>query len=130
MVVGGRRAGPAPRASQARGIVCRRARRTWELDKSMRVVPLGDDQLARRKSPKCAVRLPAGLVASDAGSNRKGQVVRAKLEAGAAASCCSLRTSKFRWRTHVTRSWFVPPIVIPLALFLSLMAYATLLAFH
>jgi hypothetical protein len=30
----------------------------------------------------------------------------------------------------VIKSWFVPPIVLPLALFLSLVAYATVLAFH
>lgn len=30
----------------------------------------------------------------------------------------------------MTNSWFVPPIVIPLALFLSLVAYATFLALH
>jgi hypothetical protein len=30
----------------------------------------------------------------------------------------------------VIKSWFVPPLVVPLALFLSLVTYATVLAFQ
>jgi hypothetical protein len=51
-LLGRRRAGPAPRANQTRRNVRRRVRHSGELRNGLRVVPPGDDELARHTSPQ------------------------------------------------------------------------------
>src|SRR6266550_2755247 len=125
------RPGLAPRTTQTGRNACRRARHTREFGNSLRVVPVGDDEPARRPSPEGSVRLPARFVPVDAVSNRSGQTFCAKLEAEGGDRRGNVGSAgNVRGRTSVIRAWIVPPTVIPILIGLGLVAFVTLRAVH
>src|SRR5580692_4364326 len=123
MAPGGRGAGVAPRADEARGNVWRGAQ--W-LRAGVRVVPPGGEGSARRAASKSAVRLRACLRRFDTGSDRRGWPLCARLGANASGNRGDPPTG-CRPAGRMTKTWFVPPVVIPVLIGLGL---AALIAFR
>src|SRR3954469_9634776 len=80
MVPGRGRTGLAPRADQACGNLRRGLRDPWEFGKGVRVVSPGDSDATRCTASAGAVRIPARLFSTDAGSDRRGLDFRGRLE--------------------------------------------------
>lgn len=94
------------------------------------MVSLGDEQPARGTLRKRSVCVPSSLLASDAGTNRYGHVLRAKLDAAGPDYCCNAGSpGNFDRTLRMIQSWLVPPIVIPILISVSLLGYVVLLAF-
>src|SRR3954469_21329292 len=130
MVSGRGRTGLAPGADQACGNLCRGTRDPWEFGKGLRVVPPGDVDAARCTASAGAVRIPARLFSTDAGSDRRGLDFRGRLATNytdwrRSPGSTALRRGEMR----VIKSWIVPPTVISILIVISLIAYSTVRAF-
>ena len=101
------------------------------LGKGLLLVSSGNKGLARRTSPKRSIRLPACFLAFDAGSDRKRDELCGKLAAERADRGWRVGSAEnFGGRTHVNKTWFVPPIVVPILIGLGLAALMMLRAIH
>src|SRR5271169_6332225 len=96
----------------------------------MRVVSPGSDGLARHPSAQRSIRIRTYRRTSDAGTNRQGEAFCARLDANAVEGNGRSRlTQQSRRRTRPMKSWFVPPIVIPILIAASLVGYVSFSAF-
>jgi hypothetical protein len=118
---------PAP-CNASRTTLARHARK---FNQSVRLVDVGHKEPAGRSFPEGSVRLPTGFFRFDAGRGRTGQVLCARLDPVATDWRRKVGSArKFRESTYVIKSWFVPPIVIPILIGLGFAAYITFQAFH
>src|SRR6266851_7614581 len=129
MAVGRGRAGLASCSSQTRGGIRRRARYIGQPCGRGRVVPLGGAWLARRAPGPRSIGIRAHRPTFDARANRPGETLCQGLGAEAAEASRASFTKTIRRRRRAMKAWFVPPIVIPILIAMSLAGYVSLRAF-
>src|SRR5580704_8286862 len=129
MAAGRGRAGPAARATETRRGLRRGGRYIAQPRRRVRVVPTGGAGPAGRPSAPGAIRIRACRLAFDPGANRQGETLCAELDAKAADGSSRSFTRTSRRKRRAMKGWFVPPIVIPILIVVSLLGYASFRAF-
>jgi len=130
MAVGRGRTGIAPGSAQTCGGVCHRARHIGQPRGRVPVVPPGGAGLARHTSAPSAIGVRAHRLPFAPSANRSGETLCARLDAEAADASRSLTFPRtIRRRRRAMKGWFVPPIVIPIVIVVSLVGLASFRAF-
>jgi hypothetical protein len=95
----------------------------------LRVVLAGNKGPARRTSSEDPVCLSARREVPDPSAKRGGQSLCAELEAKGATTTARLARDN-RPAAHMSKTWFVPPIVVPILIGLGLAALIAVRAFQ